>query len=132
MTSRKQEVIRESWSEGQQMARDLADAAMAQGRPVVLIFREVRAWIAEMRGLKPSDAKLEKPLTIRKALLAAGMHEPPRLEDKENNRIMVDGRPEHIVSTSPLDPNAVWSQIKDAHCHPGRLVEAAPAMPMVM
>ena len=47
MTSRKQEVIRESRSEGQQMARDLAEAAMAQGRPVVLIVREVRAWIAE-------------------------------------------------------------------------------------
>ena len=132
MTSRKQEVIRESRSEGQQMARDLAEAAMAQGRPVVLIVREVRAWIAEMRGLKISDTKLEKALTIRKALLAAGMHEPPRREDKEDNRITVDGRPEYIVSSSPIDPNVTWSAVKDAHILPGELVKPAPEMPMVL
>ena len=126
MTNRKREVIMESRSEGTQIAHDLAAKAMElkrEGKRVVLLVREVREPIAMERCLTLNDRKLEKPLTVRRALVAGGLQEPARDGDP---RMSVDGRPEYVVANFPIGPAETWGAIKEAHMKPGQLLAARP------
>jgi hypothetical protein len=71
----KERLIRTSRSEGEQLAYDLGETAMAATGPVTFIDRSVREWIAGERGLLPNDRHLESPATIRSQLKAAGMQQ---------------------------------------------------------
>jgi hypothetical protein len=99
LSSAKDELIKTSLSEGMQLVLDLGEEAMnyklikranpnATGtwnefefikvddiQPVVLTNRAVRAWLAEVRGIRTNDPHLESLLTIRGMLGQSGLTE---------------------------------------------------------
>jgi hypothetical protein len=76
MAAAKQDLIEEGRSEGERLAHGLALAALSTDTPVVLKVAEVRQWVA--RTLGRDIDKTEGELRLRKAMLAAGMKEPPK------------------------------------------------------
>jgi hypothetical protein len=77
----KDEMIKASMSEGQRLAVNIAMAAQARAdetkEPVAFTDRDVLAWVASARKLTPDDKNLEKPLTIRHALINGGLKQLP-------------------------------------------------------
>ena len=125
-TTAKGEVIAESRSIGQQLAYDLAKTAMEMMNPpkptsnetprkpeeCVLLVREVREWVANIRKMDMEDHRLEKALTLRKTMKAAGLKDPERDPDKDDARIMIDGRWEHVMANYPIPKLTTWSELQ--------------------
>jgi len=122
MTTAKAEVIAESRSEGQRLAYDLAVAVAHDNKKVVLRVDEVRSWIATERGMQPDNQKLERPLTIRKAMKAGGLVEPKHDPNKKEQRMMADGRPRYLLANFEIKAGTTWDDIKEHHKKPGDLV----------
>jgi hypothetical protein len=117
-TTQKGEVIAESRSQGQQIAYDLAVAAVASKELVVLVVNEVRDYVAAKRHLSPNDHRMERPLTLRKALVAGGLKEPLRGSDAPDNRIKTGTGPQYVVANFDMDMGVTWGGIKDHHKTP--------------
>src|SRR5262249_50436939 len=95
MTGAKREIINEGRSPGARLAYDLAEIVVKMGydhkddegkeqkeRKIVLSMNDVRQWVAKQRQMTLDDQRLEKLLTLRKAMKAAGMKEPPRSDNQ--------------------------------------------------
>lgn len=123
-SSLKTEVIAASRSAGQQLVFDLVDYVNDQPltdgkRPaVVFAVEDVREWVASKRSMSTSDSRMEKPATIRKALVAAGMHEPEQVDGQPLFRPKVRGRKSHVVANFPLGPVTSWADISPSYREP--------------
>ena len=131
MTARKQEIITLARSTGQQLAVDLgrfaADMNIADPttpdkklKKVVLAVTEVVEWIAKKRQLDVNDRRMEKLGTIRKALLAGGLHEPARAAGKPRQRYMAGGTTTggnmtEVVANFPIKAGTAWAELKPHH-----------------
>src|SRR5262249_49120138 len=73
-------VILESRSDGQKLAYDLGQLAMSKKpQKIILAVEEVRDWVKVRLYPNGNDGgRLEKPLTSRKAMKAAGLLDPAR------------------------------------------------------
>ncbi len=125
-TSAKLEAVRESRSEGQRLAIDLAEAALAaateKGEPVVLAVDDVRSWVAGRRELKLGDVRLESMLTLRKALREGGLKEPEGTETGRDIRLRTPVGNRYVVSTAPFEHGANWKSIMGWHIQPRDLL----------
>ena len=126
-TATKNEIILDSKSDGQKLAYDLGLMVRDKRKEdddstkIVLAVDEVRGWIASRRGLSLSDTlRMEKPLTIKKELLLAGLKEP-RLRPGENRkRYWVNiGTEQHVISSYSyvvanfkIEAGAEWEDLK--------------------
>jgi hypothetical protein len=128
-TTAKDEVIAETRSEGQRLAVDLAGmakefAADKGDGKVVLLVDEVRAWIASKRGMSIDNGKLESGLTLRRALIGAGLLEPDRKPGASDRRVKVGQRWRSVVATFDIPADAKWEDdLKAYHKKPDRLEE---------
>jgi len=118
MTEMKREVIEAGRSEGQRLAHDIATNAMEQmkaspQKKVVFIMSEVRQLVANTRHLDVNDYRMEKLLTLRKTMLAVGMHEPMRTTTSERTRMKIETRWQYVVANFPIAPDATWDEIKE-------------------
>jgi hypothetical protein len=135
MTSAKQEIIQISRSEGIQTAIDLAERVADLGKPkdkrkvkddadpddgdeIVMLISEVRDWIARQRGLDTNDFRMEKPYTIRKALVAGGLQEP-RDADGKVRRMTINQRSEYVAANFKIRPDQAWKDISTKRRLPG-------------
>lgn len=110
MTKRKQQMIEASRSPNERMARDLADAALAQaenGSPVALVDWEVCAWLAGHNG------HAVKPQLLHRWLAAAGLH----LSDE---RMKAAGRMGKVAATIPIT-GKLWTELREYHQRPSDL-----------
>jgi hypothetical protein len=114
MTTAKEDVIAESRSDGQRLAFELAQAAMAQQRQIVLRVDEVRAWVARERSMEINDHRVEKLRTLRKALRDGGMIGPLT----PDGRISIDGRRQGLVANFELSRDANWGALRVHHLKP--------------
>jgi hypothetical protein len=144
MTARKEEIIGESMSDGQRLARDLAVFVQglkdASGEPAKILFavEDVRAWVRTCRGLRQdNDDKLEKASTLLKTMKQAGMHEPKVKAGETRKRfyvevIDVNGRPQtingkvqwyasYVVATFPIEAGTKWADIKTHRMNPSEV-----------
>jgi hypothetical protein len=121
-TTAKDQVIAEARSEGARMVYDLAQTIIEQGEKVVLRLDEVREFVAQARGMNLGDMRLEKQLTLRKALIAGGMKQLPSTK-AQDRRIAISGRPTEVVATFDVEPGTNWAQISVFHRKPGDLIE---------
>jgi hypothetical protein len=101
MTAAKQDLIEEGRSEGEKLAHGLALAALSTDTPAVLKVAEVRRWVAMTLGREID--KTESELRLRKAMLAAGMKEPPRDRNGKVTRVKIDGLYHNVVATFDQD-----------------------------
>ena len=115
MTSAKQDLIEEGRSEGERLAHGLALEALGRS-PVVLKVAEVRQWVA--RRLGRDIDRTESELRLRRAMLAAGMKEPPRDRNGKVTRLKVDGLYHNVVASFDLEDGLTWGQIKEHHKSP--------------
>jgi hypothetical protein len=123
LTSMKQEVINESRSVGQQLAYDLGIAAMKAQQEVILTVEEVRRWVAEKRRMDLSDPKLEKPRTLKRVMMAAGMKEPKTAPEEMRKRYKVgideNGKRDYIktyvVANFEIAEGIEWDAVKEHH-----------------
>jgi hypothetical protein len=131
-TSAKQEVIEEAMSDGYRIAFDLGQMAIEYGKPteklpegrkVVLAVEEVRAHVAGRRNMGMDDGRLEKPLTLRKALRAAGLMETERSEKGTMPRFNIEhGKSKsHVVANFRIEAGAEWPALKPWHKKPGEV-----------
>lgn len=119
-TTRKQEIIAATRSEGAQLAFDLgrmvSEAGKFVGPPardkprseVVLRLDQVREWVARMRGMDVGDRRMESPLTLRKALIAAGLMRPKKKEGASEFRVSIGGRPTEILANYQIEAGEAW------------------------
>lgn len=112
-TSRKREVIAGMRSEGAQIAYDLAEAVKAYPLPVVLRLDEVRHWVAKTRNMDTHSSKMESLLTLRKAMMAAGLQRPKRT-DTWDGRITIGGRPTEVIANFPIESRLGWGTKPEA------------------
>ena len=121
----KQDIINESRSEGAQFAYDLGLLVAERKDKVVLCVNEVRAWVAGRRQLGLDDRRLEKPLTLRKALRHAGLRVPERRPDDDRARrftIKAGDTPSHVVANFPITKEMEWLDLKEWHIEPAKLL----------
>jgi Family of unknown function (DUF5906) len=115
-TGLKKEIILETRSEGSQLAYDLGLLILEKhkGEKIVLAMENVRDWVAGQRKMDRNDRRLEKALTLRKALKAAGMHEPQREVGKEDRRFYyTKHRKSHLVANFSIGLEVEWNAIKE-------------------
>jgi hypothetical protein len=126
MTSMKREVIAESRSPGAQIAftwgeiaRDLKDENKQPKKMVVAVY-DVRELVAKKRQLGTEDDRLESALTIKKALVAAGLMEPELQPGESRKRYWVEvwsGHKVHtyIVANFRISAGTTWEELKQYH-----------------
>jgi len=144
----KDEIIAEARSPGQQLAHALAtiarrrmEAAVTKAATmtepaekkriiddakVVFVMPQVHLWMTTMRRLPLVDQKLEKELTLRRAMVAAGMRDSPVGSDGKRKRFMAKFRygeteptyPVYVVSNFDIPAHAEWENIKAHHRTP--------------
>lgn len=108
MSAAKADMIVHSMSEGQRLLRDLAELACEkaarEGRPVVLVDRDVRGWLAAERTARDGPGvRVEGFATIREQLVAGGMRDAGEKKIKGvRNRLLSAGCPE-----CPVPPEVV-------------------------
>jgi Family of unknown function (DUF5906) len=121
-TSLKKEIIAEGRSEGEQMAYDLGMVVNEKGRmgeQIVLAVEDVRDWVATQRNIWRNDSKLERPMTLRKALKAAGLMEPA-FKGGKDQRFQIDPAriKSHVVANFYIGPEETWPTIKEFYKKP--------------
>jgi uncharacterized protein DUF5906 len=134
-TTRKLEVIAEARSPGAQLAHDLAvlardfklrNPATNEYEParVILTLHDVRLWVAGKRRLDLDNPRLEKALTLRKAMKQAGLIEPAAVDGNGRRRFDVEqiddaGDPvsgpcikTYLVANFVIEPGQTWDDVK--------------------
>ena len=123
-TTAKSEMISEGRSVGEQLAYDLGVSVremMEQEPPVkvVLAVEDVRNFVASMRNLDLNADKLERPLTLRKALKAAGLKEPARKAGSEQQRFQINPTcKSHVVANYVISERDTWPKIQKHYKKP--------------
>jgi hypothetical protein len=120
-TSAKNEIIAEGRSEGVRLAFDLGEFVhkMKGETKVVLAVEDVRDWVAERRQLDRNNSKLERSLTLRNALKAAGLAEPLRKSNTEQRRFQIgSARKSHVVANFDIGMEVEWPSIKEFYKKP--------------
>lgn len=80
-------------------------------RKIVLTVNDVHQFAQNKYEIRERDREFQKPLVIKKALLAAGLHELRR-DNPEEPRFMVDGAMTFVVANFiPEAPVRNWKQI---------------------
>jgi hypothetical protein len=127
LTGMKQEIINESRSDGQRLAYDLGVAATKAQNKAVLTVEEVRRWVAGQRRMDLSDHRLEKAMSLKRALVAAGMKEPKLAPGETRRRYKVDISPRidrlkngphdyvntYVVANFEIAAGTEWDAIKE-------------------
>jgi len=105
----KQAVIKATWSEGQQLLADLADALKERhktnGERIVSTIRETREWLRIALNRRENDPLLESPETVSDMLKRGGMCLSGR-------RMKVAGRTEAVFANFEIDEGAGWPELK--------------------
>jgi len=144
----KDEIVAEARSPGQQLAHALAtiarnrmEAAVAKSETmtdpdekkrlindakVVFVMPQVHLWMTSMRQRSLTDQMLEKELTLRRAMVAAGLRDSPVGLDGARKRFMAkfkygETEPTYmvfIVSNFDIQAHAEWASIKAHHRTP--------------
>ena len=155
----KREIIAEARSPGQQFAYDLAAMAVERMRAaearadeetdpaekarlidaakVVFIIPQVHFWVAGMRQVTLADKVLEKPLTLRRVMVAAGMRDSPVGPNGERRRFKASflygattvNYPVYVVSNFDVPADAEWPSIEAHHRTPDNVWIDRPASP---
>jgi len=138
MTDAKREIIAESRSPGAKLAYDLAEMVVKmrydhkddegkeqKGRKIVLSMADVRQWVATQRQMSLNDQRLETLLTLRKAMIEAGMNEP-RDERGGVRRYQIDGCPTYVVANFEIKPTEKWPDLKPFLHEAGWLPQPKP------
>lgn len=117
----KEELIVASMSEGERLIHDLAVNVMERApERVVLTVPQVRGWLAARRDMRLSDARLEKPDTIAKALRRAGL-----TVWTNNDRVKVGGERVAVALNWSETPGAsTWAA--DLKPHQRTIADAWP------
>ena len=116
MTAAKQDLIEVGRSEGEKLAYGFVLGALSTDTPVVFKTAEVRRWVAMTLGREIDRTESERRL--RKAMLAAGMRDPPRDKNGKVTRVKIDGFYHNVVAAFDLEEGATWGQIKAHHKRP--------------
>ena len=106
-TARKDQMIEDSRSPNERLARDLAAAALARGTRVVLVDHEVIALMARQTG------NIVKPARLHGWLAAAGMH-------VSADRMTAAGRAGKVAATFVIG-DETWPDLKEYHLPPHEL-----------
>lgn len=106
-TARKDQMIEDSRSPNERLARDLAAAARARGAPVVLVDHEVIAWLARQTG------STVKPALLHRWWAAAGL-------DVSAGRMKAAGSMGKVAATFPVCDKS-WPDLKEFHLAPHEL-----------
>ncbi len=129
-TSMKKEIIEASRSVGQQLAYDLGGMVRDSQEKIVLAVEDVRVWVTFFN--QDRSRPLEKPLTLKRALLAAGLKEPRRLPNEPQRRFMVvdptrtrPRRMSQVVANFEIEAEASWSTLKPFYKLPEDLWSAS-------
>lgn len=126
MTGQKKDLIAESRSPGKQLAFELGETTVKSGDKIILAANDVRAWVAEQRGLGHSDSRLEGKRPLLNALKAAGMKEAMRQSSGETRRFKVDGGTnDYIVANFEIQPGAHWEDLKGYLRRPKDIIQAS-------
>ncbi|MES2255045.1 MAG: primase-helicase family protein [Pseudomonadota bacterium] len=128
-TARKREIIAELRSDGSRLAYDLAemvrDRKNDRGEKIETVLRmdEVRAWVAEMRGLK-AGAPMETVATLRKVMQDAGLLRPKNLAGRPR-RVAIGKMPVEVLANFEIGPDAKWEAFSPGrYVKPGELIAA--------
>jgi hypothetical protein len=136
-TTKKEEAIDENRSDGQRIVFDLAvDVKEANEKDpenpdkelkkIVLLITQVWHWVAQKRNISLEDSRLEKPLTLKKAMKAAGLVEPELRIGEKRTRFKVnlstdnvpDWQKTYIVANFPIKAGTKWADIKEFYKNP--------------
>jgi hypothetical protein len=121
-TTAKGEVIEEGRSEGQRLAFDLGERVRDQNSKIILAVEDIRDWVARRRELRRNDPKLERSLTLRKALRAAGLKEPLRQAGSKHRRFQITATcKSHIVANFDIPDDIQWDALKAHYRKPDQL-----------
>jgi hypothetical protein len=140
MTTAKEEVVRESRSEGQALAYDLAEQTLRAGRrwteealkkgktedealkagKIVMVLDDIRTDIAFRRSMDRDDRRMESAYTIRRALVAGGLTEAPqRFTVRKYDFGQLRSTDErntvkaYVVANFEIGADAQWRDLKD-------------------
>lgn len=94
----------------------------------VFALDDLQAWFADRLRLDITAPRIKK-LTLRQALVAAGLHEPDRKEDGETPRFKIEGRKgpdSYIVATCPLRKVERWEDVCDVWIREGHAADVKP------
>ena len=135
LSAAKDQLIVASRSEGQQIAFDLGEEVMQfdsdresgkgernlTAKPIVLFDRDVRAWIAQKRGLDFDNPTLESLATVREQLRAAGMTE---ISEPKNTgvRYVAYGNGKALETLGCPDKKPTWNELKPHRTAPDDVV----------
>ena len=83
-------------------------------------MEDVRDWVASIRKIDRNDQRMERPMTLRKMLLAAGLKQPRPLSGKKQERFQIDptrGK-SHVVANFDIEAGQGWPALKPFYMKP--------------
>ena len=102
----KEEIIASSRGPGRQLCYDIVAQLQAGGHGrCVLSVQDVRAWVAQQRGIELRHGQLESLKVLRGALMAAGLKSP-------KTRFKIDGVLTNVVANFVIPDDIGWAGLK--------------------